>query len=929
MDSPEFSLLSSLRGEFKSEDYIQPHYKEAYRLAIDCLVRNGRDSYQEFLKGERIGGFLSEDELLFITENAEQLPPQSHAEETNGAPDTQSSSGTYWPVHSDVAAPDLDLGWPEVMHEKLQTNIDLLYHPPRQNTPTVKEVIRKHIQDARQVVAIVMDMFTDVDIFKETVDASIRGVPVYVLLDDFHLKSFLKMAENQDVKLQQLRNMRVRTVKGQDYLCRSGAKFHGAMGQKFLLVDCHTAFYGSYSFTWSFEKINLSMVQVITGHLVKSYDEEFRTLYARSTVPAELCSPEALFQRNGPHGLLPTSHSAPKIERSNQLRHTLDTVYRKTCERKLGGRHFEDRLLEEEDSTLGPMIENGIGVHNHIPQFQSPETANFLKRHSYAGERQDGLIPQNIRPRASNWNISRDTVNGPNNYSMDNYLQMPQIHRGQNMRQSYNGNDKQVLTMQQNMPTLENTSKSFMRTWRIESYLKNPDVSFGSSCDYLDQFEHQDKANNFMQGRMRSSLVFRSTIPEQMEPNTHVNNTPAGLSPSAATNTPFHYSSMQWSPAAAADGRMNNDEFMLKRQNSQILDDFQNNTGYGPGRDSYHSTYASLGRKKGTQIITNPDLLTDSWNKRHSVADPRSNAEYMHESSGHMRGAFTRKQVNRSTVGINEHNGGYGSNLNEDQRSVSHYDVKSITSTKSPNAHNWQDPPCRTVSAAALDANSKDLKDKSNSVSSHSSQHFLKKSSKKIKSLLNIPEKKESSIRAMESLSLKSGESTDTLTAEDDEKTSYGGRNLHHSTTNSVRVSSRYQVNGLDDDHLKSSKPRFTTEELQDPPQMCLPKTSTQRKPIGPDKSVRPGLDAGSWSRDRGAEHRMYSRFEPFCSLEKKPSLRTTHSFGNTHSQEKTKGLLKGETAAEHNFTRASRGQHENKLEKFFHRMGSLINKNK
>lgn len=50
-----------------------------------------------------------------------------------------------------------------------------------------------------------MDTFTDVDIFKEVVDASIRGVPVYILLDELNLKSFLSMAENQDVKLQQLR----------------------------------------------------------------------------------------------------------------------------------------------------------------------------------------------------------------------------------------------------------------------------------------------------------------------------------------------------------------------------------------------------------------------------------------------------------------------------------------------------------------------------------------------------------------------------------------------------------------------------------------------------------------------------------------------------------------------------------------------------
>ncbi|XP_070772046.1 protein FAM83B [Enoplosus armatus] len=923
MESSEFSRLSSLRGEFKSEDYIQPHYKEAYRLAIDCLVSGGRDSYQEFLKGERIGSFLSEKELLFITENAEQLPPQIHAEEINGPPDNQSSSGTYWPIHSDVDTPDLDLGWPEIMHERLQTNIDLLFHPPRPNNPTIKEVIRKKIQEARQVIAIVMDMFTDVDIFKETVDASIRGVPVYVLLDDFHLKSFLTMAESQDVKIQQLRNMRVRTVKGQGYLCRSGAKFHGAMEQKFLLVDCHTAIYGSYSFTWSFEKINLSMVQVITGHLVKSYDEEFRTLYARSSVPAELCPPEGLFQRNGQ--ILPKSHSGQKIERRDQLRHTLDTVYRKTCERQLGTRDLEERLFEEESNKLRPLIENGIGAPNQMPQFQSSEMMNFLKRHSYAGERQDGCMPQNVRPRASNWNISRETGNGANNYPMDNYLQVPQIHRDQNMRQSYNGNDKNILSMQQNMPTLENTSKSFMRTLRIESYLKNPDIPFGDSCDYLDQFEPLDKASSFMQGRIRSSLVLRSTIPEQMEPNRHINLSSTGVSSSAAPNTPLHYSFMQWNPTAAADNRMNNDEFMSKRQSMQILDDNRNNTSYGPGKNSYHSVYASLGRTKGGHMIPNPDNLSDNWNKRHSVADPRSNTEYTHESSGHMYGAFARMQVNRSKAGINAQNGGYGSNLNEDQRSVSHYDVKSITDTKSSSSTDWQEPPSRTVSAAALDANSKDLTAKSNNMGSH---YFLQKSSKKLKSLLHIPEKKEGSIGTMGTQSLNSGGSTDTITAEDEERLS-DGRRKHQSTTSSVRSSSEHQRNRLEDDHLKSSKPRFRTEEHRNPPQISFLKTTALKKPSVLDRSARPGLDTGNLSKDRGAETRLYSRFEPLCSFEKKPSVRSAHAFRTTLSQEKPKAFPKGEAAIEHNLTQAARGHHENKLEKFIQRVGNLIHKNK
>lgn len=56
-----------------------------------------------------------------------------------------------------------------------------------------------------QVISIVMDVFTDVDIFKEVVNASLRGIPVYILLDDFHLKSFLAMADNQDVNIRQLR----------------------------------------------------------------------------------------------------------------------------------------------------------------------------------------------------------------------------------------------------------------------------------------------------------------------------------------------------------------------------------------------------------------------------------------------------------------------------------------------------------------------------------------------------------------------------------------------------------------------------------------------------------------------------------------------------------------------------------------------------
>lgn len=147
------SLLSSLKDDFRPDDYVQPHYREAYRLAIDALVSGGQDAYREVLKVEEIGDFLSEDERVLITCGTETPPKEGrHSGEVDGSPtDSQSSSGTYWPTHSDVETPNLELGWPNVMHN-IQTNVDLLFHPPRLDSPTIKEVIRKHIQDAQEVI---------------------------------------------------------------------------------------------------------------------------------------------------------------------------------------------------------------------------------------------------------------------------------------------------------------------------------------------------------------------------------------------------------------------------------------------------------------------------------------------------------------------------------------------------------------------------------------------------------------------------------------------------------------------------------------------------------------------------------------------------------------------------------------------------------
>lgn len=50
-----------------------------------------------------------------------------------------------------------------------------------------------------------MDIFTDIDIFKEIVSATLRGVVVYILLDETHSQSFLTMARKVGVNIQDLK----------------------------------------------------------------------------------------------------------------------------------------------------------------------------------------------------------------------------------------------------------------------------------------------------------------------------------------------------------------------------------------------------------------------------------------------------------------------------------------------------------------------------------------------------------------------------------------------------------------------------------------------------------------------------------------------------------------------------------------------------
>ncbi|XP_044071278.1 protein FAM83H [Siniperca chuatsi] len=277
------SQCSSAGDNPLDPNYLPPHYREEYRLAIDALIEEDLEGYYQFLQNADVVDFLSSPELHYI-QSSVQVPEQSsHPERPFLETGVDGSSDTYWPIHSDLDAPGLDLGWPQLHHFiGVPTEVTTLVNPPEPDMPSIKEQARRLIKNAQQVIAIVMDMFTDVDMFADILNAAKRNVAVYIILDKQNAHHFVNMVSNCRVNLQSIQFLRVRTVSGITYHCRSGKSFKGQMMDRFLLTDCRAVLSGNYSFMWSFEKLHRCMAHLFLGQLVSTFDEEFRILFAQS-----------------------------------------------------------------------------------------------------------------------------------------------------------------------------------------------------------------------------------------------------------------------------------------------------------------------------------------------------------------------------------------------------------------------------------------------------------------------------------------------------------------------------------------------------------------------------------------------------------------------------------------------------------------------
>ncbi|XP_026963520.1 protein FAM83F isoform X2 [Sagmatias obliquidens] len=190
------------------------YYCERRRAALEALLGGGEQAYRERVKEEQLRDFLSSQErqALGATWSPYEVAAAAAAAAGRGKSKAEAETPTqaaaesgdslaYWPDCSDTEVPPLELGWTEAAFYRGVSRVTLFTHPPKEEkAPHLKQVVRQMIQQAQKVIAVVMDLFTDGEIFQDIVDAaSKRRVPVYIILDEAGVKYFLEMCQGLEL----------------------------------------------------------------------------------------------------------------------------------------------------------------------------------------------------------------------------------------------------------------------------------------------------------------------------------------------------------------------------------------------------------------------------------------------------------------------------------------------------------------------------------------------------------------------------------------------------------------------------------------------------------------------------------------------------------------------------------------------------------
>lgn len=136
------------------------YYSEEQRTAVELLLKEGDGAFKTRLKEDNTKDFLSAREVKLLTNTFRPYDSGDDSKASTsgseqGATGTDADSGvhsTYWPQMSDTEVPTLDIGWPGSSGVyKGVTRVSVYTHPPKEQGPHIKAVVRRLIQESHKV----------------------------------------------------------------------------------------------------------------------------------------------------------------------------------------------------------------------------------------------------------------------------------------------------------------------------------------------------------------------------------------------------------------------------------------------------------------------------------------------------------------------------------------------------------------------------------------------------------------------------------------------------------------------------------------------------------------------------------------------------------------------------------------------------------
>ncbi|XP_069477674.1 protein FAM83A [Ambystoma mexicanum] len=279
--------LEEAKNQWSRLSKVDFSHNESARLATDALLDGGEEAYRRALQEEGEVDFLSAPEAAFITGHAREpcCGEGPEGDPRSGADSRSVQSGTCYPMNYSEPGSEPELlhhwGADEKPYLKDKSSATVYFQGDKANS--LREIIRRCIHRTTQALAIIMDEFTDAEIFCDVLEAANkRNVVVYLLLDLSNIKLFTDMCEKLQVRDIHLKNICIRSLAGEVYCAKSGKKFSGRIQEKFIISDWRCVLTGSYSFTWLSGQVHRNILSKFCGHAVELFDVEFRYLYGVS-----------------------------------------------------------------------------------------------------------------------------------------------------------------------------------------------------------------------------------------------------------------------------------------------------------------------------------------------------------------------------------------------------------------------------------------------------------------------------------------------------------------------------------------------------------------------------------------------------------------------------------------------------------------------